>query len=64
MTEQSRRPGILARPKVRLAVARIVVAFGVVLAVVAVVTARWGLLFAGVIVVGLGAALGPARIRR
>ncbi len=64
MTEPSRRPGILSRPKVRLVVARIVVGVGVVLAVVAVVTGRWGMLFAGVIVIGLGAALGPARIRR
>ena len=34
-----------------------------VLAVVGVVTGRWGLLVAGIIVIGLGAALGPARIR-
>jgi hypothetical protein len=27
-------------------------------------TARWGLLFAAIIVAGLGAAMGPGRIRK
>jgi hypothetical protein len=45
-------------------VSRIVVCVGIVLAALALVTARWGLLFAGIIVVGLGAAMGPGRIRR
>jgi len=51
-------------PRVRRLVSRIVVGIGVALAVIALVTARWGLLFAGIIVVGLGAAMGPGRIRR
>jgi len=63
MTRGTRR-GWASSPRVRLVLARVIVAVGVVLAVIALVTARWGLLFAAVIVVGLGAALGPARIRR
>ena len=51
-------------PRVRRVVSRIVVCVGIVLAALALVTARWGLLFAGIIVVGLGAAMGPGRIRR
>ena len=50
-------------PRVRRVLARIVVVIGILLGVIGLVTARWGLLFAGIIVVGLGAALGPARIR-
>jgi hypothetical protein len=61
---QSPRRGCASSPRVRLVLARVVVAIGGLLAVIALVTARWGLLFAAVIVVGLGAALGPARIRR
>jgi hypothetical protein len=51
-------------PRVRRVISRIVVSVGIVLAAIALVTARWGLLFAGIIVVGLGAAMGPGRIRR
>ena len=58
------RPGFFARPKVRLVLARVVVVVGIVMALFAVVTARYGFLFAGIIVIGLGAALGPARIRK
>lgn len=57
----------MTRPRssrVRLLVARVVVVVGIVLVVVAIVTGRLGFLVVGVIVVGLGAALGPARIRR
>jgi hypothetical protein len=43
--------------------ARVVVVVGVVIALLALVTARWGLLFVAVIVVGLGAAMSPARRR-
>lgn len=58
-----RRSGGWFSPRVRLVLARIVVAVGIVLAVIALVTARWGFLFAGIIIVGLGAAMGPARRR-
>lgn len=51
-------------PRVRRVLARIVVVVGAVLALIALLTARWGLLFAAIVVVGLGAAMGPARIRR
>ena len=51
-------------PRVRRVLARVVVVVGVLLALIGLLTARWGLLFAGIVVVGLGAALGPARIRR
>jgi hypothetical protein len=51
-------------PRLRRLLARIVVISGIVLAAVALITARWGLLLAAIIVVSLGAALGPARIRR
>ena len=57
-------PGFFARPKVRLVLARVVVVVGIVMALFAVVTARYGFLFAGIIVIGLGAALGPARLRK
>ena len=60
--------GVVARwwsqPRTRLRIARVLVIVGVVLALIGVVTARWGLLFAGIIVVGVAAGLGPARIRR
>ncbi len=55
------RPG---SARIRLIAARVVVAVGIVLVVVAIVSGRLGFLVVGVIVVGLGAALGPARIRR
>jgi hypothetical protein len=51
-------------PRVRRVLARVVVVVGILLAVVGIVTARWAFLVAGIIVIGLGAALGPARIRR
>lgn len=63
MSDPAARP-FFSRPKVRLVLARVIVAVGVVLAVVGVVSGRYGWLFAGIIVIGLGAALGPARIRR
>jgi hypothetical protein len=53
-----------SRPRVRLVLARIIVSVGIVLAIIGVLTARYGWLFAGIVVFGLGAALGPARIRR
>jgi len=43
--------------------ARVVVVVGVVMALFAVVSARYGFLFAGIIMIGLGAAMGPARIK-
>ncbi|MFF2372432.1 hypothetical protein [Agromyces sp. NPDC058110] len=52
------------RPSVRRTIARVVVVIGVVFALVGVLTARYGFLVVGVIVIGLGAAFGPARIRR
>ena len=61
---RARRPGGWLSPRVRLMLARLVVAVGVVLAVIALVTARWGFLFAAILIVGLGAAMGPARRRR
>jgi hypothetical protein len=63
MSGTERASGFFARPKVRLVLARIVVVVGIVMALFAVVTARYGFLFAGIIVIGLGAAMGPARIR-
>ncbi|MRG59264.1 hypothetical protein GE115_05180 [Agromyces sp. CFH 90414] len=53
-----------ATPRVRRAVARWLVAIGAILALIGLLTARWGLLVVGVVVVGLGASAGPARIRR
>lgn len=50
-------------PRMRLILARVVVVIGVLVAVIALVTARWGFLFVGIIVIGLGAAMGPARTR-
>ncbi|MDQ0893758.1 hypothetical protein [Agromyces ramosus] len=62
MTEPVDRP-FFSRPKVRLVLARVSVSIGIALAIIGVLTARYGWLFAGLIVIGLGAALGPARIR-
>ncbi|WP_139415984.1 hypothetical protein [Agromyces laixinhei] len=64
MSDPAGRPGFFARPKVRRILSRVVVAVGIVLAVIGIVSGRYGWLFAGIIVVGLGAAMGPARIRR
>ena len=50
-------------PRTRLVLARIVVVIGAVLGLIGFLTARWGLLFAGIVVIGLGAAMGPARAR-
>ena len=59
---------VLARwwrtPAVRRRVAAAVVGVGALMSVIGVLTARWGLLIAGIVVLGLGASLGPARIRR
>ncbi|MGX5697069.1 hypothetical protein ACWKWP_12785 [Agromyces soli] len=61
-------PGPIRRwwrtPAVRRRVAGVVVVVGAVMAVAGILTARWGLLVAGIVVAGLGASLGPARIRR
>lgn len=58
------RQGWFSSPRVRRVLARIVVVVGVVLGLIGLLTARWGLLFAGILIIGLGAAMGPARIRR
>ncbi|MEV1128996.1 hypothetical protein [Agromyces sp. NPDC049794] len=63
MTQGNRR-GWFSSPRVRRVLARIVVVVGIVVGLIGLLTARWGLLFAGIIIIGLGAALGPARIRR
>ena len=60
MTEQSRASGWFT-PRVRLVLSRVVVAVGIVVALIALVTARYGFLFVAVIVIGLGAAMGPGR---
>jgi CHASE2 domain-containing sensor protein len=52
------------RPRFRRALARVLVVIGCVLALVALLTARWGLLVAALLLVGLGAAAGPARAAR
>lgn len=62
MTLEPRRRSRLS-PRVRLILARVVVVVGIVLGLIGLLTARWALLFAGIIVVGLGAAMGPARRR-
>ncbi len=49
---------------VRLVLARVVVAVGIVVALIALVTARYGFLFVAIIVIGLGAAMGPGRRRK
>ncbi|WP_234660061.1 hypothetical protein [Agromyces marinus] len=51
-------------PRVRTRVARIVVVVGIVLGLYGVLVGRYGFLFAGIVVIGVGASLGPARIRR
>ncbi len=64
MSAPAPKPGFFNRPKVRLVIARVLVVIGIVLAAIAIVTGRWGLLVAAIIMVGMGAAFGPARIRR
>ncbi len=51
-------------PRVRLRFAQALVVVGAVLGLIGIMTARYGLLFAGIIIVGLAAGLGPARIRK
>ena len=71
-TRRSRSPderarpeaGLLRTPQVRLRDRARLVVIGIVLAAIAIVTGRWGLLVAAIITVGIGAAFGPARIRR
>ena len=60
---EPRRAGGWLSPRMRLLLARIVVAVGIVVALIALVTARYGFLFVAVIVIGLGAAMGPGRRR-
>ena len=63
MTAERRAAAGWFTPRVRMLLARVVVVVGVLIALLALVTARWGLLFVAVIVVGLGAAMSPARRR-
>lgn len=51
------------KPAVRKRIALVVVVIGTLLALFGVLTGRWGVLIAGIVVVGIGASLGPARIR-
>ena len=60
---EPRRAGGWLSPRMRLLLARVVVAVGIVVALIALVTARYGFLFVAVIVIGLGAAMGPGRRR-
>jgi hypothetical protein len=60
---EPRRAGGWLSPRVKLLLARIVVAVGIVVALIALVTARYGFLFVAIIVIGLGAAMGPGRRR-
>lgn len=62
MSERSREGGWLS-PRMKLLLARVVVAVGIVVALIALVTARYGFLFVAIIVIGLGAAMGPGRRR-
>ncbi|MEI5584151.1 MULTISPECIES: hypothetical protein [unclassified Agromyces] len=51
-------------PRTRQRVARVLVVAGIALVLLAFATTRWGLVFAGILLIGFGAAAGPARIRR
>lgn len=51
-------------PSTRLRFARVLVVAGILLVLVAFATTRWGLVFVGILLIGFGAAAGPARIRR
>ncbi|MGR0218378.1 hypothetical protein [Agromyces sp. ZXT2-6] len=51
-------------PRTRLRVARVLVVAGILFVLVAFATTRWGLVFVGILLIGFGAAAGPARIRR
>jgi hypothetical protein len=50
-------------PQTRQRVARVLVVAGIALVLLAFATARWGFVFAGILLIGFGAAAGPARIR-
>lgn len=56
--------GWWARPAVRRRAATGVAVVGTVLAVLGVFTGRWGVVVVSIVLLGLAAALGPARIRR
>lgn len=60
--------GIVGRwwsaPRTRMRIARVLVVAGIVLVLVAFASARLGFVFAGILLIGFGAAAGPARIRR
>jgi hypothetical protein len=60
MTEPGRTNSWFS-PRVRLLLSRVIVAVGIIVALVAIVTGRHGFLFVAVIVIGLGAAMGPGR---
>ena len=60
---EPRRAGGRLSPRMKLLLARVVVAVGIVIALIALVTARYGFLFVAIIVIGLGAAMGPGRRR-
>ncbi|MFF2496385.1 hypothetical protein [Agromyces sp. NPDC058064] len=64
MSEPARRPRLFARPGFRRGLSRVLVVVGIVLALIGVISARYGWLFAGIVVTGLGAAYGPWRLRR
>jgi hypothetical protein len=51
-------------PRTRLRFARVLVVAGILLVLVAFATTRWGFVFVGILLIGFGAAAGPARIRR
>ena len=51
-------------PRTRLRIARVLVVAGIALVLLAFATTRWGFVFAGILLIGFGAAAGPARIRR
>ncbi len=51
-------------PRVRLRIAQVLVVIGAALGLIGIMLGRYGLLFAGIIIVGLAAGLGPARIRK
>jgi hypothetical protein len=53
-----------ARPAVRRRAATVVAVVGAALAVLGILTGRWGLVVVAIVLLGLAAALGPARIRR
>ncbi|GAA2445999.1 hypothetical protein GCM10009857_07400 [Agromyces soli] len=56
--------GWWARPAVRWRAAAGVAVIGTALAVLGVFTGRWGVVILAIVLLGIAAALGPARIRR